>query len=126
MHANRFKKPHEEIDKHILVIWMDHMGPKSEDQKSEKILQSPILVGVDRKSKWLFAHMVPKKGHDAHAIKTGRAIRLRGYTSMILKSDPELSILALLEGAKNERAQTCKAQSEKSGERSHDQLLAEQ
>ena len=65
----RVRKSEEEIDKEVPVISVDYMGPKSKDQKSEKIDSLPILVGVDRKSKWLFAHMVPKKGHDAHAIK---------------------------------------------------------
>ena len=105
----RVKKSDEEIDKEVPVISIDYMGPKSKDQKSEKIDSLPILIGIDRKSKWLFAHMVPKKGHDAHAIKImSREIRLSGYTSMILKSDQEPAILALLEGAKNERAEAIK------------------
>ena len=78
------------MEKEVPVISFDHMGPKSKDHKSEKNDSLPILVGVDRKSKWVFAHMVPKKGHDAHAIKiVGREIRLSGYMSMIIKSDQE-------------------------------------
>ena len=53
----------------------------------------PILVGMDRKSKWVFAHMVPKKGNDAYAIEImGREIRLSRYIAMIFKSDQKDSI----------------------------------
>ena len=51
------------------VISFDYMGPKSKDDKSDKIDSLPIIVGSDRKHKWKIAHMVPKKGHDPHAIK---------------------------------------------------------
>ena len=74
----------------IPVISFDYMGPKSKEDKSEKIKSLQILVEVDRTSKWVFAHMVPKKGLDAHAIKiVGREIRLAGYWRMAFKSDQE-------------------------------------
>ena len=66
---------------------MDYMGPKSKDDKTAKIDSLPIIVGVHRKSKWTFAHMVPSKGLDVHAVKmVNREIRLTGYSKMILKS----------------------------------------
>jgi hypothetical protein len=66
----------------------------------------PILVGIDRRTKWIFAHMVPSKGLDAHAIKMmQREVRLSGYSRMILKSDQEPSILALLEAVKREKGE---------------------
>ena len=97
----RGAKSDEEIEKEVLVISMDYMGPKSRDHKADKIDSLPILVGVDRKSKWVFAHMVPNKGLDPHAVKmVNREIRLAGYSRMIFKSDQEPSILALLEAVK--------------------------
>ena len=55
------------------------MGPKSKDDKTEKIDSLPIIVGSDRKSNWTIAHMVPRKGHDPHAIKmVAREIRIAG------------------------------------------------
>ena len=81
----------------------DYMGPKSKDDKSEKIDSLLIIVGVDG-LKLKCAHMVRKKGFDPHAIKTvSREIRLAGYTRMLVKSDQEPSILALLEAVKTER-----------------------
>ena len=72
----------------------------------------PIRVGGNGKSKRLVAHMVPKKGHDAHAVNTvGGEMCLSGQTSMVLKSDQEPSILAPLEAAKNERSEACKIMS---------------
>ena len=56
-------------------------------------MSSPILVGINRKDKGVFAHMVPKKGFDAHAIMiVGREIKLTGYNKLILKSNQEASI----------------------------------
>ena len=48
---------------------MDHMGPKFKDDKSATIDLLPIMVGIDRRTKWICAHMVPNKGLDAQAIK---------------------------------------------------------
>ena len=71
------------------------MGTKSKDDKSAKIDSLPILVGVDRKSKWVFAKMAPSKGLDPHAVKMiNREITLSGYSRLVLKSDQEPSILA--------------------------------
>ena len=48
--------------------------------------------------------MVPKKGHDPHAIEmVAREIRISGYSKMILKSDPEPTMRELLDAVKRER-----------------------
>ncbi len=62
-------KSSEELERETPVISFDYMGPKSKEDKSEKMDSLPILVGSNRKSKWKIAHMVPRKGHDPHAIK---------------------------------------------------------
>ena len=95
----RVKKSDEEKDNEVPVISLDYMGPKSKDHRSEKIDSLPVFVGVDRQSKWVFAHMVPKKGHKAlmqmQSIKiVSREIRMSGYSNLMLKSDQELAILA--------------------------------
>ena len=79
-----------DIDNEVPVISLDYVGPKPTEDKSEKIDSLPILVGVDKKTKWAFAHMVPKKGLDAHTVKIViRGIRLAGYAKMILQSAQE-------------------------------------
>ena len=69
----RTDKSEEEKEQEVPVISLDYMGPKSKEKDKSKEANSggslPILGGTDRKSKMCFAHMVPKKGHDAHAIK---------------------------------------------------------
>jgi len=76
------------------------------DSDDQAIASLPILTGIDRRTKLVFAHMVPKKGHDAQAIKQlAREIKLSGYSRLVLKSDQEPSIKALIEAVKNERAE---------------------
>ena len=53
---------------------MDYMGKTTKGggpggEWSEKVDSLPILVGIDRKDRGSFAHMVPATGHDAHASK---------------------------------------------------------
>ena len=92
----RTHKTAEEKENEMPTMRWDYMGPKSKEDKSDKIDSLPILVGVDG-LKWKCAHMVPKKGLDPHAIKmVVREIRLSGYSRVIIKSDQEPSILALL------------------------------
>ena len=103
----RAHKTAEENESEIPTMRWDYMGPKSKEDKSENIDSLPILVGVDG-LKWKCAHMVPKKGLDPHAIKmVVREIRLSGYSRVIVKSDQEPSILALLEAAKRELGEAC-------------------
>ena len=47
---------------------MDYMGPKSKEDK-KAIITLPIIVGVDRTRKRMFAHIVTSKGQNSHAIK---------------------------------------------------------
>ena len=69
------------------------------------------MTGVDRPRKRVFAHMVPKKGHDPHAIKMlGREIGLSGYSRMILKSDQEPSIKELADAVKRARERSEKVE----------------
>ena len=50
--------------------------------------------------------MVPKKGHDPHAIKMiAREIRISGYSKLTLKSDQEPAIRELLDAVKRERTE---------------------
>ena len=87
------KKSEDDLANEVPVISMDYMGPKSKEDRSKQIDSLPIIVGKDRISKWVFAHVVPKKGHDAHAIKViKREINLSGYNRVIIKSDQEPSI----------------------------------
>ena len=67
-HVQRVKSS-EELEHETPVISFYYLGPKSKDDKGIKIDSLPIIVGSDRKHKWNIAHMVPRKGHDAHAIK---------------------------------------------------------
>ena len=54
------------------------------------------------------AHVVTNNGLDPHAIKmVVRQIKISGYTRMILKSDQEPSIMALLETEKRELGEAC-------------------
>ena len=100
----RTQKTQEKLDEEVPVISVDYMGPKSKDFKSERIASLPILVGIDKQSKWVFAHMVPSKGPDAHAIKMmSREMQLAGCSRLILKSDQEPSILAFLAAVQRER-----------------------
>ena len=86
------------------MISLDYMGPKSKADKSDPIDSLPIIAGVDRKHKYPFAHMVPKKGHDAHAIKmVSREIKLSGHSRLTIKSDQESSIKKVIEASMAER-----------------------
>lgn len=87
------------------VISVDYVGPKSKQGSPEQIDSLRILVSIDRGSKWVFAHMAPNKGLGAHAVDMmNREVRLAGHSRMMLKSDQELPILALLEASKREGA----------------------
>ena len=49
----RTQKSEEELEREVPVTSVNYMGPKSKEDKSAKIDSLPILVGVDRKSKWV-------------------------------------------------------------------------
>ena len=80
---------------------------------------------MDRQSKWVLAHVVPKQGHDAHAIKSvSRGIRFSRYKVVIFDTDQESPIFALLEAAKLERAEA--ARSKKEETKIGNQIVAEE
>ena len=56
----RTQKSEEEKQQEGPTMRRDYMGPKSKDDKSDKIDSLPILAGVDGR-KWKCAHMVQKK-----------------------------------------------------------------
>ena len=119
--ANRRTQKSEDLEREVPVISVDYTGPKSKQDKSANVDALPIVVGVDEKSKWVFAHMIPSKGLDPHAVKMmSREIRLSGYSRMIFKSDQEPSILALLEAVEREKGEavelTGKEMMKRSGE----------
>ena len=66
----------QDVENDISVIPFDDMGPKPKEDKFEKIDSLPILVKIDRKTKWVLPHMVQNKWHHAHSIKAvAREIR---------------------------------------------------
>ena len=103
----------EEIEQDVPVIPLDYMGKKAEDEKSRRIESSQIFVGINRRDKGVFAHMVPKKGVGAHAVEMiGREINLIGYSKIILKSGQEPATRELIEAVKRERSEKFETQCE--------------
>lgn len=107
----RTEKSEEELEQEVLDIqlttWIRNRGktgPKSGEDRAMKVMSLPILVGLDREKKSYFAHMVPKKGHDAHAIKImAREVSISGYPQLILKSDQEPAIRGPTAAVRRER-----------------------
>ena len=124
----RREKSDEEIKQETPIISVDYVDPKSKDDKSAKIDSLPILVGVDRRTKWFSAHMLCAKGPFAHAVKmVQRKLRLSGYSRMILKSDQQPSILALLEAVKREKGEAIELMGEEVAKRKGElQVIAEE
>ena len=78
----------------------DYRGTKSKKDESEEICSLPILVGVNG-FKWKCAHMALAKGLDPHAVRmVVREMKLSAYMRIVVKSDQEPAILALLEAVK--------------------------
>ena len=103
----RIQKTVGDRERELPTIRWDYVGPKSKEDKSDKIGSLPILVEVDG-LKCRCALMAPAKGSDPHAIKMViREVKLAGCSRMMLKSDQEPSILALLEAAKRELGEAC-------------------
>ena len=100
------EKSEEEKEQEVPVILLDYMGKKTKDEWSQRVEASPIIVGINGKDKGVFAHMVPRKGIDAHAIKMiAREVKLTGYSKLILKSDQEPAIRELIEAVERERSE---------------------
>ena len=115
-------KTEEEIEQEVPVISMDYMGPKTKEDRRKEISVMPIIVGVQRKRKGIFAHMVTSKGHNAHAIKmVSREIRLTGYNRMIIKTDQEPAIKEVVEAVRRERPEEMELIPEESPVGEHEQ-----
>ena len=98
--------PHRKIDEDekgvIPVVSMEYMFLSDKQDKGEE-KGMPILVTKDHKTRMVFARVVPRKGADTYAIKRARQdLHLLGHKRMILRTDPEASILALVNAAKME------------------------
>ena len=113
---NRHRR-REESENEVPVISIDYMfmgegkedaeaeeGKGKEEKKSRKEIGMPILVMKDRKSKAVYASVVPEKGKCPYAIKRlSRDISQFGYNRLIIKSDQEAAIMDLKDRVKRER-----------------------
>ena len=115
MAANPKKKSDDKADEpEVPIIGWDYMEQREKDGKFAKGDMEPkTLVGFDRKRKWMTAEVVPHKGVNPYAVKAvSEEIENSGYSRIILKSDQEPSLLALLRTAKNERSECIEVSSE--------------
>ena len=109
------EKSVEEKEQEVPVIPLDYMRKKTKDAWSQRVQSSPIIVGVNRKDNGVFAHMAPRRGVDAHAIKMiAREVKLTGYSKLILKSDQVLAIRELIGAVKRESPENIEVQCEES------------
>ena len=68
--------------------------------------RNKMIIGIDRENKWVSAIVVQKKGVNAYAVKAiGKEVGNSGFNRIIMKSDQQPAIRALLEAVKNERAE---------------------
>ena len=87
------------------------MGLYGAERKGGKVLaeedgRNKAIIGIDRENKWISAIVVKKKGIDAYAIEAiGKEIENSGFNRVIMKSDQEPAIKALLLAVKNERGE---------------------
>ena len=85
-------------DNDLPVISMDYAYLKGKSIDSDKDRGQPILVIKDRKSRYLSAEVVGKKGSDDHASKWAiGVIKGMGYRRVVMKDDQESSIKDLKE-----------------------------
>ena len=78
----------------------DQSGLETLDAMVETGAAAKCLIVKDQNSKCVFGHMVPKKGLDAKGYAVNcvkNDVLWLGYSKVILKSDNEPSILALLQ-----------------------------
>ena len=84
------------------MISIDYMFMGDQQGKEEE-KGMPMLVLKDRRTKVLWARVVPAKGVNAHAVKQlAKQIALLGHKRILFKSDGEPAIKALKEAVKNE------------------------
>ena len=100
------KADKEKEDNEVPTMSWDYMEQRGKDGKMESIEdgRNKTLIGLDRVNKWISAIVVPKKGVDPYAVEAvGREINNSGFNRVLVKSDQEPAIRALLEAVKNER-----------------------
>ena len=84
------------------MISIDYMFMADGQTKDEE-KGMPLLVMKDKRSKTIWARVVPAKGVNAYAVKqVAKRITLLGYKRILFKSDGEPAIKALKEAVKNE------------------------
>ena len=82
------------------------MGKKAKDDSAQGVESWPMKVGISRKGKGVFAHMVPRTRGDAHTVKMiARETKLTMYSKLILKSDQELALREPIEAVKRESSE---------------------
>lgn len=76
------------------TLVLDYMWMSDEWEE----IGAPIVVGKDMRSKYIFAHQVPKKGADIYAAtRIGQELSIMGYKRLIVKDDNEAAIISLRE-----------------------------
>ena len=85
--------------------------------RHREIMEMPVLVIKDRKSKQVMAELVPRKGVEKFAVERGfRIVDGLGYGEVIMKSDQEPSIMALKREIKERMRGTVKTDESPVGE----------
>ena len=114
--ADPHKHQEEERESSVPVVSMDYcfMSDKrdanddeeEEGEEQEKAKGMPILVMKDRKHKYVFASVVPRKGADPYAVRrVGQdLVAILGYKRVVIKSDQEPAIKKLKEAVRFEHA----------------------
>ena len=98
-YGSRRKK---DSDDGLPMISIDYMF-MGDQQGREEEKGMPTLVMKDRRTKVLWARVVPAKGVNAHAVKQlAKQITLLGHKRILFKSDGEAAIKALKGAVKNE------------------------
>ena len=92
-------RPHAE-EEAVPEVHMDYMFMDDDEVTSKNPWRDgagmPILVAKDRMTNTIFAHVVPAKGVDGHAVRQmTRTLRLLGHKRLIFKTDGEPAIKAL-------------------------------
>ena len=86
-------KRNQTRESEVPVISIDYSFLTDEEHLQSK----PTLNMIDRHTNYFQCEIVPRKGADQHASTTLRTfIENIGYTKIVLKSDQESSILALI------------------------------
>ena len=101
-HMTPKEKEHQEIP---TMSW-DYMEQRGKDGKvlEEEDGRNKTIIGIGRENKWISAIVVKKKGIDGYAVEAiGKEIDNSGFNRVIIKSDQEPAIRALLQAVKNER-----------------------